>query len=446
MKVLLMSLPTISPRNDNEDITYGESLALLYLANALKAHGIDVELWDSIVLGAVAGLKGVMYRASLDKKVVIGAFPGHIDFRIDEYKPDILGISIQFTSNYGVAKIIAKETKKKYPHIIIVAGGPHVTLDPASVIADKNIDYAIAGEGEITFPALIKAIEAGKMDPDIPGVWHKNKSMDFEIIDNIDNIAPPDWSLLPMEFMFWCNSEGRILKLYTSRGCTFNCAFCSTPLTSKRRFRAHSPERVLAEIDWVVEKYDAKGVMFEDDNMTLNLNRFHDIMEGIVKYELYLAARNFRCDLLPKETLELMKVAGFKEIWITPESGNQRVLNEVIGKHLDIGDVYQTLANIVDVGLSPAVGLVIGMAGETKAEIMDTIRFAFDLKDKGANKFWISIATPIKGTRLYDECIRRGYKVEVDNFGYAMGSFDTEYWTAEELTQLRQEMMEDLNA
>jgi hypothetical protein len=272
----------------------------------------------------------------------------------------------------------------------------------------------------------------------------------WERILDLDQLPPPAFGLLEMEDYFASAAEGRSVKLYTSRGCTFDCSFCSVPFTSQRRFVAHSPERVCAEIDRLVEKYAISHVMFEDDNMGLNRRRFDRILSLIIErgHHLTLAARNLRADLLNDETLALMKRAGFEKVWVTPESGSQRVLDEVIGKKMDLGCVVDTIDRIQRQGMSVAAAFVMGLPGESLSEIHDTLQFARGLRERGVGEFWFSIATPIEGSRIFNNLRAAGRidGMDLDRFSYCLGSYDGDDYTADHLAKLRQEIMLECNA
>ena len=452
MRVLLVTVPTVFKVGIPIDMTYLESMGILYLASALIVQGHEVECWDSIILGGIPGLKSHVTLEISSEIRYLGIHPNYLQIKIRQFKPDIVGVSISNTSDWLLARAIMSSIKQDFPDITIIAGGPHVTQNIVECANCEYIDFAVAGEGEVALPKLVEEIGNGNMYPDIPGVCYKNHISSFELIKNIDDVALPAWGRLPMsaEFMHWCNGEGRKISIYSSRGCPFDCTFCSSKTLNKRRWRAHSVDRVIYEIDLLVNKFKVDGILFRDDNPNVDIDRYHSIMERIVQneYNICVESANMRADNLPKETIELMKRAGFYRINLFPESGNQRVLSELMNKHLDLSKFHETAENILNAGLDLGLCFIIGMPGETMEEINQTIELARDLKKKGANYFQISIATPIKGTQMYQDCIDRGYikDVGVDTFGYHMSSFDTEHWKGEDLVKLREAMIDELNA
>jgi len=459
-------------------ISVGQPLGIAYLGAVLEKAGFDVFLLDALMSGFLTDVKpedlsqtlepdrvrvskGVAKRTPLEPPFADGSFVVGMNAKdIVEYvnaiKPDVVGISVIFTSLYKMGIHIAEEIKALDPGITVIMGGSHVTVSPENCLKNPSIDFIGLGEGELVFPLLLKAIEKGQREfPDVPGVGYRDRHgkpcmNEQKLIMELDELPPPAWHLLPMEDYFSAAAEGRTVKMYTSRGCTFTCSFCSVPFVSGRRFRAHSPERVISEIEHLITTYNIEGLMFEDDNMNLEANRARRVFQMIAEgnYGLKMYARNFRCDIMDAETLRFMKMAGFDTVWITPESGNQRVLTQVIGKNMKIPAIRESVARIVDSGMRVGAAFVIGNPGETRKEIQDTINFAHDIKKQGVDTFWISIATPIEGTRLYQDAMDMGLiqGMNLDKFSYNEATFDTDEFSADELNRLRDELMLELNA
>jgi radical SAM superfamily enzyme YgiQ (UPF0313 family) len=476
MRVLLMTPPMVSMTAKIEGIAVGQPLGIAYLGAALERAGHEVRLLDGLMAGLQRGVspdqlterdtehqvrasRGVVRRTPLNQEFpatasAIGLPLTEIEAEIRRFAPDVVGISIIFSSLFKIGLEVARLVKHIDPRIVTVVGGGHPTVAPESTLEHPEIDYVVRGEGELALPALLECIAAGR-EPRIPGVCYRRGANDkvitgWERILDLDQLPPPAFGLLEMEDYFASAAEGRSVKLYTSRGCTFDCSFCSVPFTSQRRFVAHSPERVCAEIDRLVEKYAISHVMFEDDNMGLNRRRFDRILSLIIErgHHLTLAARNLRADLLNDETLALMKRAGFEKVWVTPESGSQRVLDEVIGKKMDLGCVVDTIDRIQRQGMSVAAAFVMGLPGESLSEIHDTLQFARGLRERGVGEFWFSIATPIEGSRIFNNLRAAGRidGMDLDRFSYCLGSYDGDDYTADHLAKLRQEIMLECNA
>ena len=200
--------------------------------------------------------------------------------------------------------------------------------------------------------------------------------------------------------------------MITSRGCPYNCVFCSNCIVWGKKWRARSPKNVVDELEHLVKTYGIKQIDFSDDNMTLDKKRMAEICDLIVERGLHVewfTPNGIRADTLDEPLLRKMKMAGCKKIRIAPESGVQRVVNDVIGKNLDLKSVEQTVITCRKVGVKVGCFFVIGLIGETKADIEETIKFAYKLKRLGADNFIFSIAMPLYGTAFFEQAKEGGF-------------------------------------
>jgi radical SAM superfamily enzyme YgiQ (UPF0313 family) len=198
----------------------------------------------------------------------------------------------------------------------------------------------------------------------------------------------------------------------TSRGCSYNCVFCTQCIVWGRKWRGRSPENVVDEIEQVIKTYGVKQIDFMDDNMTLDKKRMERICDLIVERGLrveWFTPSGVRADTLDENLLRKMKKAGCKKIRVAPESGVQRVVDEIIKKNLDLKSVENAVVLCKKVGIKVGCFFVIGLIGETKEDIKQTINYAYKLRQLGADSFIFSIATPIYGTELYEQAKRGGF-------------------------------------
>jgi len=472
MKIFLIFPQIYVPRNGVFDMSVGFPLGIAYLASVLENNNYAVEVMDAFQEGllgdnlheetedAIRVSKGMFCKNKFKESsfsqeaFYVGVNMNEVLNRIKKAKPDLVGLSCIFSSQFLMVLEIAKAIKKRFSSLKIIVGGSHVTVSPKETLMNDNVDYIIMGEGEESFLEFVRRMEKNEPIDDILGLGFKktNKEIvinDFKLIDNLDEVSFPAYHKFNMENYFKSAAEGRVIKMITSRGCTFNCYFCSVPVTSKRRFRMRSAQNVIDEIKFLKQKYDIKGVMFEDDNMTMNIKRAKEIFRVMKDsgFGLELHARNLRLDLLDSELIELMKACGMKKVWITPESGNQRILTEVIDKKLNLKEVDKVVDLVKRVGLEIAAAFVIGFPDETKQEISETLNYARKLKKRGVNEFWFSIARPIIGTRFYDDALKMGLikGMNYNLFSYSAAAYDTKNFTAAEIKDIRESIMKELN-
>lgn len=445
LKVLLINPPKKALLGEHGRLSIYPPLGLAYLAAAIESI-CDVEIFDTILED---------WRR-VDENGIHGMDFREIAKKVKEKKPDIVGITgLSFVAS-NIHRC-AEEIRKLNPKVKIVIGGAYATCSPLEVIKNENIDFAITGEGEEAFPELIEALQKNKGFEKVKGlVYRKNDKIiqnQSVPIKELDKIKFPARHLLDMQKYFeifktghGAEGTGRCISMITSRGCPFNCFFCSASKITGKQWRFRSPENIIKEIDMAVKEYNITDIYFEDENMSLNPERMKKILALIIKrgYKINLhAEQGLRADTLSFEILQLMKKAGFSSIVIAPESGVQRVLNEVIRKNLDLKKVVELVKNARKIGISVGCYFVIGMPGETKEEILQTLNFAKMLMKLGVRYCTFNNAVPIQGTRMYDIAKEKGYLLKdgreledsilSDRHNHLM---KTEHWTAEDINDL----------
>jgi radical SAM superfamily enzyme YgiQ (UPF0313 family) len=269
-------------------------------------------------------------------------------------------------------------------------------------------------------------------------------------INDLDSLPFPARHLLPMDIYFEAVKEnpirGIIRKRYaimlTSRGCPHECIFCSNHIVMGRKWRGRSPENVADEIEQLVNTYSIKQIDFFDDNMTLIKKRVMKICELIIERDLnieWFVPTGVRVDTLDEELLKKMKASGCKGIRFAPESGVQRVVNQVIKKNLDLKNVEKAVILAKKVGIKVGIFFILGLIGETKEDMEKTIKYAYKLRKLGASNFHFSIATPLYGTELYEQAKSHGFLKEDFNdeaLARAEPLIETEDFSPEDVQEL----------
>ena len=211
-----------------------------------------------------------------------------------------------------------------------------------------------------------------------------------------------------------------------------NCVFCSIHLTMGQLFRPRSPENVLLEMERDYHEFGIRHFNIEDDNMSWNIERFQKICDMIVAKGLKItwsASNGLRADRVDDATIKKMKASGCKRVFVAPESGSQRVVNEVIDKRMKLEDVEKAVELFSKNGILVDAAFIIGLPGETKAEMEQTIKFAKRLRKKGASHTGIAIAAPLYGTRLYKLAVEKGYfDPKTDPANVKIDKTRAEYW------------------
>ncbi len=378
------------------------------------------------ILDAFMGA-GCVFQTEGEERTV-GMPPQLIKQEIAKRKADIVGLAGPFTCQISNTIKVAKLVKEVNPETFVVVGGPHVTLVPKEFLDEvTNVDVAVMGEGEYAMLEVAQAFEGKRKYSDILGIAYRengeikvNPSRPF--IENLDELPYPAYDLVEMEYYLnppegvgYRSFQNRAISMITSRGCPFNCCFCAVHLHMGQRFRAHSAPYVLDHIQHVVDKYRVKNVFFEDDNLTLSVNRFEAICDGIIQRKIKIGwetPNGVRADCLTLELLKKMKLSGAKSIFVGVESGDQQILDNVICKSLDLNRVVEFAKNARKIGLKTGAFYIIGFPGETRENMQRTVDFALELKRKYDVGMHLFAATPSYGTHLYEECKAKNYLPE----------------------------------
>jgi anaerobic magnesium-protoporphyrin IX monomethyl ester cyclase len=419
MRVCLINPPRIHPKSWGKPSVL-QPWDLAYVAALLEkrhtVHIIDApsEGWKNL-----EEIDSTKYRFGLGIK--------EITARIKSWAPDLVVISAPFLGWWKTVSDIASAAKSIDKNIITVLMGADPSVRPEDCLKKPNIDFVVIGEPEQTILELVDTIEKGKLKnlKKVNGIaFNQNEKIIVTparpFIEDLDSLPFPARNLLPMSTYFAAVKEnplrGEINKpwvaIITSRGCPHNCIFCSNHIIMGRKWRARSPENVVDEIEQLVKTYHIKQIDFEDANLTVDKKRLEKICDLIIEKGLdieWYTPNGVRADGLDEDILKKMAASGCKKIRIAPESGVQRVVDQIIRKNLDLKKVEKTVISARKVGIGVGCFFIIGFIGETKQDIKATIDYAHRLRKLGADRFYFSYATPLYGTELYEQAKRGGF-------------------------------------
>jgi anaerobic magnesium-protoporphyrin IX monomethyl ester cyclase len=386
-------------------------LGLMYVAAALEKAGFEVQMLDNYLL-----------KQSTQEVQQLAL----------KLKPEIVGITCG-SATYKKTVETAQAIKQVLPNCKIVVGGWHASYMPDSLLETQEIDYAVMGEGEAAITQLAGYIMKGDLvgAAGVAGVASRSKSGNIKnppkFLSNMDEIPFPARHLLPLEkydrtIEFLKAKPADVMSI--SRGCTFNCGFCETKKLWGNICRSFSPQRVMAEVQDLVNKYNTKGIYFINDNFTLKKKETSQWCDLMIKSKLDLEwVCDTRVDLVSEELLEKMASAGCKTIWFGVESGSPRIL-EKINRHITLEQTENAFKLCRKKGIQVACSFMLGMPGETKEDLMASFRFAEKL-DADWCQFNIFIAYP--DSPLYREMLETKKYTELDDFLLSVKTDEFDY-------------------
>ncbi len=387
-----------------------------------------------------------------------------VSYVLKKIKPDLVGVTSCSSEYLNVSKLLTSIIGKTLPKTIIVSGGVIPTVMLEESMKDKNVDYWMTGECDVSLPMLIDELQREKPElSKIRGLayWQDGKIVKNEnvFLDNLDDISFPDYSnIIGSRDMskISIHDYGNVIFKYapvllskkhpfaitiTSRGCPYKCIFCAARTVSGQKVRFRSAKNVLAEIDLLYSQ-GIREVIFLDDHFLANRKRVLDIMNGIIerKYDMVWRCGNVTAWLLDREILEVMYKSGCDFLLVSPESGNQYVLDNIVKKPLKLDKLPGILDMARSIGFSVMANFIFGFPGETWDQIRDTIKYAERLNVDMVN---FHIATPLPKTELMEMCLRDkllpgDYSSNISKYsGYGSGLITTKEFMPLELEVLR---------
>ncbi len=442
-KALLVIPPAFTFKN-SLDINPLPPLGLGYIAAVLQNQGVEVKIVDALMMGWHNRIK------VHDNIIRIGLNFEDIQKIIEDYAPDMVGVNSLFTKQRQNAHEIYRLAKKVAPNIVTVAGGAHPTVLPELVLSDDNVDFVVLGEGEKTILDILNIVEGRKENLQLDGIGFKENGKNILIpktkfIHDIDGISFPAWDVMNLENYFGMKAShgerhhARFMPIMTSRGCSAGCTFCSAHRVWGRKYRMRSPENVIEEMQQLKNKYGIEELMFEDDNLTLNIKRAEKIFDSMIEKNLNFAwdtPNGAAAFALTESTIMKMKKSGCYQMNLALESGSQYVLDNIIKKPLKLSKTKPLIKYAKEIGLNTSIFLVVGMPGETLEQINESFRLAEELETYNPH---VSVATPYPGTELYDVCIKNGYidpDFDLDDLFIRSFCITTEDWNSDDLKRI----------
>lgn len=386
MKILLVS-PESRLWNSRAHIHNG----LGYLAGALVHAGYsDVDIFD-----------GAVETESLDARLTRERF-------------DIVGVSspTPLIDEAWRDAHIAKEHGA-----ITILGGPHPTLMPEESLSRPDVDYVARGEAEVTIVEFVNAVaemrDRGAF-ADIKGLSYREGYKVYHnpprpLADNLNAIPLPAFRLFKIDrytnlqpLTDGLDPHARSYTILTSRGCPYQCTYCSKPITGDT-WRARSVENVIAEWKMLVNDYHATEIGVTDDIWNLNLKRAKELCQALIDEGLnhvpWVTIHGMKVNHTDPELFQLMKRAGCRRVGFGVECGDEEILKRVIKKSQTQDQVRAAFRNAKAAGLQTMGFFIYGMPGETEETMEKTTRFALELDPDLAN---LMMAAPYPGTEMWD--------------------------------------------
>lgn len=350
----------------------------------------------------------------------------------------VLGLSLMFSQEWIEHRSLIKKIRAAHPELVIIAGGEHVTAIPEFVLRTcPEIDYVVVGEGELTFLELVHRLLMSEAPQDVIGIAYVDKNGRYvntglgRRITDFENLPRPAWHLCPVENYFskafaFGVSYGRNMPILATRGCPYQCTFCSNPTMWTTRYLMRDPKNVVDEIETLIKIYGCNSIDFAD-------------LTAIVKKEWILAfcaelkrrqidvvwqlPTGTRAEALDYDTLRAIYDAGCRLVVYAPESGSEETLI-LIKKKLKLKNILSSAATAAHIGHMTKVNFILGFPGETRKSMLETIWCCIRMAIRGVGDCNVAVFSPYPGSQLFRQLVDAGViNIENDEYFHNLVAF-----------------------
>jgi anaerobic magnesium-protoporphyrin IX monomethyl ester cyclase len=368
-------------------------IGLAYLAAVLEKNGHEITVIDCPAMG--------IDRNELKKK-------------LETSKPDLVGVT-SMTPTIKSTLQSTRVAREVCPDATIVVGGPHATFMDRQILNDESsVDVVVRGEGEQTLLELAQTSADSRTLQNVQGITFRKgekivQTPNRAAIQNLDELPYPAYEHFALEkYLLY----GKLfLPVITSRGCPFQCSFCTTSRIFGKAYRTRSPKNIVDELEQIKNVYGADAFTFYDDTLTLDKNRIFKICEEIKTRRIDIPWDcQTRVDQVSKEILTKMKETNCQQVFFGVESGCQTIL-DAVNKKTTVEQNEKAIRMAKETGLFVSISIIIGYPGETKDMLQQTLDF---IRRTEPDDVYLCVATPYPGTELRQLVENMGLKMSTE--------------------------------
>ena len=432
MKVSLIRLPLVAPAGSlNNEPT--PPLGLAYLAGALKRAGFSVQGIDATgqALDRIRRVPGKQLQIN---GIDIEDAVGQIDL-----DAKVIAVAAMFSHEWTVVRGAIEAIRTRCPNSAVIVGGEHASAVPEYILRDcPAIDFVGLGEGEELIVEFCRTMESGGDFGEVAGLCFLDTSGEFvrtpprTRMRDVASIAWPDWTVFPIEpyldnaISFGAGS-GRNMPIMASRGCPYQCTFCSNPQMWTTRYYVRPPDDVIAEIELYKDKYNITGLQFYDLTAIVKKAWVVEFCQKYIQHGISLEwslPSGTRSEALDEEALGWLAKAKLRYLVYAPESGSERTLR-LIKKKIKPRRMVDSMRAAIKRGITVRANWIIGFPHETRMDILKTLRTQFMYTLYGAEECPIFPFQPYPGSELFCYLQEKGEIKLDDDFFDSLATLST---------------------
>ena len=407
--------------------------------SGLQMHTPNPPQGHAYIAGALkaAGLRYTVVDATGDALDQISVYPARTDFMLQGLGFDeiigripadthLIGLTCMFSTLWPLTRDLAQHIRKSFPDALIVLGGEHGTAVSELVLRTSAINLVVLGEGEETMVRVAERVASGQSWRDVPGIAYFDEDQ-FRSnglsarIRVVDDVALPDWDSFPIENYISRHqingiNLGRAMPLLSTRGCPYQCTFCSSPGMWTTRYVPRDPIKVVDEIALYAERHKITNIDFQDLTAVVKRQWVIEFCHELIKRDLNVTWQmpsGTRSEVFDEEVADLLYQSGCRALAFAPESGAPEIL-EKVKKQVDLDHMLTAMRVALRRGFKLSCFLVIGFPDDTPTTLRKTLHLIRRMAVLGVYDVSVSKFVPYPGSQLFKQLQQSG-QLEMDD-------------------------------
>ena len=412
------------------------AIGMAYLAGYAIDRGHDVTIVDSVSealnhIWPMPDFAGIACQGLTFEDAIA---------RIPE-NSQVIGISIMFSGEWPVQRKFLEKIRECFPKAVIIAGGEHATALSEYVLRDcPSLDACVMGEGEHTFFEILEKVSENESIYDLNGIAYLDASGAFirnETQPRVRDLSQIPWPHWPDGYLekFWAAGKSfgigteRDMPIMGSRGCPYQCTFCSNPQMWTTRYTLRDIDDLISEIKHYIDKYNITSLQFYDLTAITKKRWTVEFCKKLLEEDIKISwslPSGTRSEALDVETLSLLKETGCTYLVYAPESGSPRIL-EKIKKRISLDGLTESIINAKNLGITTRANLIIGFPGETRKDMLKTIFYGFKLAMRGVEEVPINLYSAYPGSEIFKHLIKDNRVTLNDDYFLSLTSINSDF-------------------
>lgn len=397
-------------------LTATPPIGIVYVAGSLRAAGHDLTIVDSIGEALEQyhyfGIKN-LYLNGLTIPQIVERIPVDSEF---------IGVSFPFSNEWPLAKKVCVAIREAFPRAIIFAGGEHATAMPEYCLTDcPAINYIVVGEGEETAAELINTLSAGGDARRVGSVVFLDEAGKAFATPRrsrmlgVDDIPRPSWDLIPLEnylaggYSYGVNI-GRTIPVIATRGCPYQCTFCSNPQMWTTRWLARDPAKVADEMQDYIRTYNVQNFDFYDLTAVVRKDWIVAFCNQLIDRKMNITWQlpsGTRSEALDDEVTGLLYRSGCRNLTYAPESGSPETLKR-IKKKINPDRMIASMKSALKSKINIKANIIVGFPGERLKNIFETYKFIVRMAIVGVDDVSVWTFSAYPGSEIFADLQKAG--------------------------------------